>query len=155
LRSLKLRLSVRAVPVILVMLAGGVPLVLIGSGETLPGPIPAEVVRVVDGDTVEVEAQIWLGQRVQVSVRLRGVDTPELRGRCDAERQAAAKARARLTELVGGGAVQLADVGYDKFGGRVLARMRNARGRDLGEALIADGLARAYDGRARRAWCDA
>ena len=148
-----MRLHARAAPVIVLLLAGAVPLVLVGSGETLPGPIPAEVLKVVDGDTLEVEARIWLGQGVQVSVRLRGVDTPELKGKCEAEREAAAKAKARLMQLVGDGAVKLADVGYDKFGGRVLARVSDSKGRDLAQALIADGLARAYDGRARRAWC--
>ena len=74
-----MRLNARAAPVIVLLLAGAAPLVWVGSGETLPGPIPAEVLKVVDGDTLEVEARIWLGQGVQVSVRLRGVDTPELR----------------------------------------------------------------------------
>jgi endonuclease YncB( thermonuclease family) len=150
-----MRLSVRAAPIVLLMLAGAVPLVLVAGGETLPGPIPAEVLRVVDGDTLEVEAHIWLGQGVQVSVRLRGVDAPEFKGRCEAERVAALKARARLSELTSGGDVRLADIGYDKFGGRVLARVIDATGRDLGQQLIADGVARAYDGRARRTWCDA
>jgi micrococcal nuclease len=150
-----MRLNARAAPVIVLLLAGAAPLVLIGSGETLPGPIPAEVLRVVDGDTLEVEARIWLGQGVQVAVRLRGIDTPELRGRCEAERDAAAKAKTRLAQLVGDGEVKLADVGYDKFGGRVLARVSDAKGRDLAQALIAEGLARVYDGKARRAWCGA
>jgi micrococcal nuclease len=148
-----MRLHARAAPVIVLLLAGAVPLVLAGSGETLQGPIPAEVLRVVDGDTLEVEARIWLGQGVQVSVRLRGIDTPELKGKCEAEREAAAKAKARLTQLVGDGEVKLAEVGYDKFGGRVLARVSDSKGRDLAQALIADGLARAYDGKSRRAWC--
>ncbi|MBM3561365.1 MAG: hypothetical protein FJX53_16135 [Alphaproteobacteria bacterium] len=86
-------------------------------------------------------------------MRLRGVDMPELKGHCEAERAAAAKAKARLGELVGGGEVKLANVGYDKFGGSVLARVSDAKGRGLGQSLIAEGLARAYDGKARRAWC--
>ena len=31
------------------------------AGEMLPGPIPAEIVSVVDGDTISVRAHIWLG----------------------------------------------------------------------------------------------
>lgn len=150
-----MRLHARAAPVIVLLLAAATPLVLVAGGETLPGPIPAEVLRVVDGDTLEVEARIWLGQGVQVAVRLRGLDTPELKGRCEAERDAATKAKARLAQLVGDGEVKLADVGYDKFGGRVLARVSDTKGRDLAQALIAEGLARAYDGKARRTWCGA
>ena len=29
----------------------------------IPGPVPAHVLHVVDGDTVRVRAHIWLGQR--------------------------------------------------------------------------------------------
>ena len=33
----------------------------VSAGETVPGPVPAEVLRVIDGDTIEVAAFIWLG----------------------------------------------------------------------------------------------
>ena len=42
--------------------------------------VPARVVRVIDGDTVEVLARPWPGQTIQAIVRLAGVDAPELRG---------------------------------------------------------------------------
>ena len=37
--------------------------------DVLAGPVPAEVVRVVDGDTLLVRAEIWLGQTVEVDGR--------------------------------------------------------------------------------------
>ena len=46
---------------------------------------PAEVVRVVDGDTIEVNAHYWPGHTWRGKVRLRGIDTPELRGKCEIE----------------------------------------------------------------------
>jgi endonuclease YncB( thermonuclease family) len=58
----------------------------------LPGPIPAEVLEVVDGDTLTVRALIWLGQVVETNVRVDGIDTPEIRARCDRERKLAAEA---------------------------------------------------------------
>ncbi|WP_173980368.1 thermonuclease family protein [Magnetospirillum sp. UT-4] len=63
------------------------------SGDILPGPIPATVQKVVDGDTVHVRARIRLGQDVETMVRLAGIDTPEIRGRggCPEERDLAAK----------------------------------------------------------------
>ena len=62
--------------------------------DVLPGPIEADVLRVVDGDTFEVEADIWPGQKINTMVRLEAVDTPELRGRCSEEKALAQKARA-------------------------------------------------------------
>ena len=59
---------------------------------------------------------------------------------------------------MGGGAaagVTLWDIRYDKFGGRVLARVETASGADLAELLIAAGLGLAYDGGAREPWCAA
>mgnify|MGYP001996263084 CR=1 FL=1 len=46
------------------------------AADTLPGPIQAEVIRVIDGDTIEVRAEIWLGQYIETNVRLAGMDAP-------------------------------------------------------------------------------
>lgn len=121
----------------------------------VPGPIPATVERVVDGDTVEVTANIWLNQSIRTLVRVNGIDTPELRGRCPEERARAEAARDMALDLMPqGGQIMLHDVRQDKWGGRVLASVRAANGRDVAEALIAGNLAIAYDGRgARRDWC--
>ena len=121
--------------------------------EPLPGPIPAIVLRVVDGDTLEVRARIWVAQDVTVLVRLDGIDTAELRGACAEERAAAVAARAALTELAAGQVVRLHDVRWDKYGGRVLARVTGASGLDVGEALIARAVARPYRGGPRSGWC--
>ena len=65
------------------------------AAEPLPGPVPAEVVDIIDGDTVTVRARIWPGQFVETRVRLRGVDTPEIRRPdCEAERAAGHEASA-------------------------------------------------------------
>ena len=122
-------------------------------GDVLPGPIAAEVVEVVDGDTLAVRARIWLGQEVSVLVRLAGVDAPELRGACARERRLARAARDLVAARIGGRPVTLRDVRYGKFAGRVVARVRTADGAPLAEALIRAGLGRAYDGRRRLPWC--
>jgi micrococcal nuclease len=130
------------------------PLLCAASAETvLPGPVPAEVRRALDGDTLEVSARIWLGQAVDTKVRLLGVDAPELRGACPGEREAARAAQHWLEARLAGRAVRLLDVRFDKYGGRVLARMVDAEGLDIGAALIERGLARPYLGGARGAWC--
>lgn len=125
------------------------------AAETLAGPLPARVLQVVDGDTVEVAARIWLGQEITVKVRLDGVDSPEIRGRCPAEREAALKAKAFISDLIDARPVALSGIRYGKYAGRVLARIAAADGRDLSEALIAERLARPYDGSRRRTWCPA
>lgn len=124
------------------------------AAEVLPGPVVAEVVEVIDGDTLRVRAHIWLGQTVEVSVRIAGVDAPELRGRCAEERQAAAAARSLLAALTADGTVLLRDVTHDKYGGRVVALVADRTGRDLGQAVVEAGLARFYGGGSRRSWCD-
>lgn len=128
-------------------MAGGAP-------ATLPGPIPAEVVEVVDGDTLTVRAIIWLGQSVETNVRLDGVDAPEMRARCPREKALAESARDAVRGLVGVGLVHLLDVQPDKYGGRVRARVRVAGGVDLTEALLKTGLVRPYHGERRQPWCE-
>lgn len=117
----------------------------VGAADPLPGPTPADLVRVVDGDTVEVRARIWLDEWIGVSVRLSGIDAPELHGRCPAEREKAAAARDYLSRLIEGHALTLEDISPDKYAGRVEARLL-ADGQDTAAALLADGLARPLEG---------
>lgn len=118
----------------------------------IPGPIAADLVRVIDGDTVKVSAQIWIDQFVTVSVRLKGVDAPELfRPQCEAERERARDAKAFVEAMLGAGAVTLLDISHDKYGGRVDARIETAGGDDVGAALIDQGLAVAAG--AADPWC--
>jgi endonuclease YncB( thermonuclease family) len=115
--------------------------------------VPAELVRVIDGDTIEVRALIWLDQLVTTRVRIRNIDAPELNARCPAEARLAQDSAAALARLLGEGRLLLTDIGRDKYGGRVLARVLTAGGRDAGDALRAAGLARAYAGKRREGWC--
>ncbi|MBP0617135.1 thermonuclease family protein [Jiella mangrovi] len=119
----------------------------------IAGPVLAKVVKVRDGDTVEVEAFVWPMQSVHVAVRLRGIDAPEKRGKCDGEKAAAARATARLKELVGQDRVFLSDISGDKYFGRVLAKLSVDGNRDLGKTLLKEGLVAPYGGGKRRNWC--
>lgn len=123
------------------------------AGEVLRGPVPARVVRVVDGDTIIVRARIWLGQEVETRLRLARVDAPEIHGKCPRERELARAARAFLVARLTGGRVTLRDIQYGKFAGRVVARLEGPGGEDLGQAMRAQGLARAYGGGRRQGWC--
>ena len=115
--------------------------------------MPARPLRVVDGDTVRVEALIWIGQSVEGNVRLAGIDAPELsRPDCAAEREKGQAAKEFVEALLAGeGAAALYDVEADKYGGRVVARLETADGGDVGAMLVAAGLAAPID--ERRDWC--
>lgn len=126
----------------------------LAAADTVPGPVPARVVHVVDGDTLVVRAHIWLGQEVETLVRVAGVDAPELKGACARERERAQAARDYVAARTLGETVMLLGIRYEKYGGRVLAQIRLADGRDLAAVLLADGYVRAYDGRARAGWCE-
>ena len=113
------------------------------------GPAFGQVERVVDGDTVKVRVAIWIDQEIVVSVRLAGVDAPEIfRPACEAERARGREAKAFVEGFLSGGAVTLHDIEHDKYAGRVVARIESG-GADLGDALLAAGLAAAERG----AWC--
>lgn len=122
------------------------------AAEVLPGPIPATLLRVIDGDTIEVRARIWLGQDVLVAVRLGGIDAAERRGKCPEERELAEAATDHL-KVFEGSDITLRDVAPDKFGGRVQAHVHHIEGGDLASSLLKAGLVRAYDGGRRGSWC--
>ena len=116
------------------------------NAQEVRGPVTATVVRVIDGDTVIVDALTWPGHSVRVSVRLLGIDAPEIRSRCAAVREAGYRARARLSALVGeAGTVQLKDIRGGKYYGRVLAAIITEN-RDVSSVLLADGLVQPYSG---------
>jgi len=121
--------------------------------EPLPGPIPARLVRVIDGDSVVVDARIWPGQWVRTTVRLAGIDTPELRSGCAAERLAGDEARKAAIALLSDSRLNLHDVVLGKYAGRVVARIVLDDGRDLGEALLAARHAVSYAARRQHSFC--
>jgi micrococcal nuclease len=123
------------------------------AAERLPGPFTAEVLRAVDGDTLEVKVSVWLGLQVNTLVRIRGIDTPEKRGRCPREIELAQKAT-ELLRIETTPRVVLRNVEGDKYFGRVDADVTTSPdGLDLGEAMLRSGLARPYAGEKRGDWC--
>jgi endonuclease YncB( thermonuclease family) len=142
-------------PPIAILLAAGLVVPATGEAraETLSGPIAADVIRVIDGDTLALRARIWIGQDIVVNARIRGIDAPELHGKCPQEKALAEAARDRLAAVTATGRVRLTRIEHDKYAGRVLADVITDDGIDLGTAMIESGLARAYDGGGRMPWC--
>ncbi|HTK12964.1 MAG TPA: thermonuclease family protein [Xanthobacteraceae bacterium] len=114
---------------------------------------PAEVLRVIDGDTFVAAVHLWPGLQITTKVRLRRIDAAEMHARCPQERRLAEAARDGLTTLLAGGNVTLTQIKPDRYGGRVDADAVNAARIDVGEAMLARGLARPYNGGRRQPWC--
>jgi endonuclease YncB( thermonuclease family) len=114
---------------------------------------PAEVLRVVDGDTFEARVHLWPGLDITTRVRLRGVDAPELKARCGEERAKAEAARDALRAILDQGEVGISRVTLDKYGGRVVADASTGGTPDVSAALLGTGLARRYAGGHRDGWC--
>lgn len=116
----------------------------------------ATVVKVVDGDTVQIKAP-WVPAPIkpQVSIRIFGVDTPEkgFRAQCPAEDAKGHAATVFTTDLVAKAKkIQYVLYDWDKYGGRVLGDVL-LDGKSLRAQLIANGYAREYFGGAKQSWC--
>jgi micrococcal nuclease len=117
-------------------------------------PLPADVLRVIDGDTFEARVHVWPGLDITTKVRLRGIDAAELRARCPAERTKAEAARDALSAMLAEGAVGVSAVALDKYGGRVVADVRTRAVANISQELLERGHARSYRGGRREGWCD-
>ncbi|MDE0391377.1 MAG: thermonuclease family protein [Rhodospirillales bacterium] len=132
------------------------PALVLIAGPALAADYAWPVARVIDGDTVAVDASADLPPELaDLRVRLRGVDTPEKGGRakCAHERDAGQAATAFTTRAVNkASTIVVRDPEWGKWGGRVVADLV-LDNRSLSAALIATGHGRAYDGGRRGSWC--
>jgi endonuclease YncB( thermonuclease family) len=113
-----------------------------------------EVVRTIDGDTFEALVHLWPGLDMTTRVRLRGIDAAEMKAACAEELRLAQAASVRLRDLLSEGGVTIANIGPDKYNGRVLADAATARTPDVSAAMLAGGYVRSYHGGHRGSWCD-
>lgn len=125
----------------------------VSAKDMVTGPVPIDLVSVIDGDTIDVRAYIWLGQSIITRVRLNGIDTPELRAKCDSEANKAKQAKKSLEDLIIGQKLTLKNIHYGKFAGRVLADLYINDDMSVTEHLIAINVARVYHGGKRLGWC--
>ena len=114
---------------------------------------PAEVLRVLDGDTFEARVRLWPGLESVTKIRLRGIDAPEMKARCEEERSKALAARDALQAILDQGEVGVSAVTLDKYGGRVVAEASTRATSDVSAALLRANLVRSYAGGRRDTWC--
>lgn len=116
--------------------------------------IATKVISIYDADTFTVNIANWpdiIGYRIPV--RVKGVDAPELRGRCQQEKELARLAKQYTVQaLRNAKAVELKNLERGKYF-RLLADVY-VDGKNLAQELIREGHGRLYNGGARQGWCD-
>ena len=76
-----------------------------------------KVIKVYDGDTITIVAKPYRNEPVyRFSVRLKGIDAPEMRSKDENERNAAKIVQQKLSDLVLNKYVRLFDLSLDKYG---------------------------------------
>lgn len=120
--------------------------------EKIEGPYLGKVTKVIDGDTLKVRLKVWLDQYVEQIIRIKGIDTPEIRAACEKEKDVARQAKARLEDLTDGRNVLIRNVEHDKYGGRILADVHIRSGK-ISNIMIKSDLAVPYKGGQRKSWC--
>ena len=111
----------------------------------------SEITSFIDGDSFEATV-IWNSVIYDpIAIRVYGIDCPEMRGKCQYERDLAIQA-AKFTKqaLETADSIRLSVVDVDYFD-RALCHVVYD-GVSLRKALINNGLAKAYEGR-KRQWC--
>ncbi|RVT85329.1 hypothetical protein DXV76_06065 [Rhodobacteraceae bacterium CCMM004] len=107
------------------------------------------VIRVVDGDTVEIACRSGAQ-----NVRLVGFDTPEtFRPGCPEERALGLRAKEVLTSQLRAARIIAPEVRGEGRYGRPLVAL-TLDGRPLARSMVAAGVAVPYDGGRRIDWCD-
>lgn len=116
----------------------------------IPNVKKGRVIKVYDGDTITVAARESGRKTInRFSVRLRGIDCPEIRGSSIEERKVANLARLYVESQCYYKMVRLDNVGLDKYG-RLLADVILPNGINVSHELLKQRLAVSYDGRSKR-----
>ena len=118
-----------------------------------------KVLRTVDGDTLEI-ANEFLPEELKLSVRAKGVDTPEKapRAKCEKENALGQKATIYTKKAIENAQknnqkITFTEIKWDKYGGRIVAKVF-INNIDLAQELIKNGLGRVYYGEKKKSWCE-
>jgi endonuclease YncB( thermonuclease family) len=117
-------------------------------------PISVVVNRVVDGDTFEFIVPEHPKALSKIKVRLLGSDAPEIsKPKCIKEKVLGLEAKQFLKNLIEKQEVLLYQVKFDKYGGRILAKVMK-KDLDISSELINNKLAVKYLGYGvKNNWC--
>lgn len=138
--------SVIALAVLYIMQQQGKPLTQTGEVEDGAMFQQVSVASVYDGDTFKINLNCSLAVYCEkVPVRVRGVDTPEIKGKTAREKKLAQKAKEFTQAFLEQKPITLTDCGRDKYF-RLLCDVTNGDGEDLATELIRRKLGDPYNG---------
>ena len=106
-----------------------------------------KVIKVYDGDTITIASKVpglYNSPIYKFSVRLNGIDAPEMRTKCEDEKEIATLARDALSEKIMGKEIRLENIKTEKYG-RVLCDIYLGESH-LNQWLIDEKYALPYDG---------
>lgn len=114
----------------------------------------SEVRSIYDGDTFKANIDGWpkiIGQ--SISIRINGIDTPEMRSKCKKEKDLARKAKKfTVAMLRNAKQIQLRNIKRGKYF-RIIADVY-ADNVSVGQQLLDHKLAYRYKGKTKKSWCD-
>ena len=107
-----------------------------------------------DGDTCYVIAKTLPESLRNMSIRILGIDTPEIRADCPEEKELALQGRVFANDMFrNANNIEFHNLKWDKYGGRILADVY-IDGISYKDEIIEAGLAREYYGGKKIGWCD-
>ena len=113
-----------------------------------------KVISVYDGDTFRVDIdELSPIAGKNIPIRVNGVDTPEIQGKCDSEKELAIEARDYVAGLLDN-ADEISLVNIERGTYFRIVAVVMIDGVNLTELLIDKGLGYAYTGGTKRSWCD-
>lgn len=114
-----------------------------------------EISRVIDGDTVEIVIPNLPKELKKIKLRIYGIDSPESGSlaKCDQEKKLGIKAKQYTKEIINNAAdIGFTIKGWDKYGGRIIGDLI-INGRNFGDLILQEQLARPYYGGKKQSWC--
>ena len=107
-----------------------------------------------DGDTCYVISKTLPESLRNMSIRILGIDTPEIRADCPEEKELALQGRVFANDMFrNADNIEFHNLKWDKYGGRILADVY-IDGVSYKDEIIEAGLAREYYGGKKIGWCD-
>jgi len=123
--------------------------------ETIPFKVPITkgyVLKVYDGDTITIASKLPFENSpiYRFSVRLSGIDTPEIKGKTEKEKHMAKDAKNKLETLILGKYILLKNINTEKYG-RILADIY-LEDIHINKWMVDQNLATKYDGGKKMSW---
>jgi endonuclease YncB( thermonuclease family) len=123
--------------------------------EYYPPITGGKVVRVYDGDTIYIasdEIKCPVPNKTFIfTIRIKHIDTPEIRTKNLEEKELGKKAKQKMEELVLNKFVVLEEIQHEKKWGRILAVVK-VNGVSVSDVMLETGHAKPYEGGHKESW---